>query len=67
MVNHVLSFFKFNRLVDSHNGHVREQDISLTGVMLKWVKDSFKRKGLIFNLAKRTFIIAKLFLRSMYV
>ena len=30
--------------------------------MLKCFKDPFKRKGLIFNLAKRTYINAKLFL-----
>ena len=40
----------------------REQDSSPTGVTLKCVKDPFTRKGLISNLAKRTFIIAKLFL-----
>ena len=46
----------------------REQDSSPTGVTLKCVKDPFTRKRLIFfNFAKRTFIIAKQFLRYMHV
>ena len=35
------------------------KDSSPTGVTLKCVKDPFTRKGLVFNLAKKTFIIGK--------
>ena len=50
-----------------YRSRVGERDSSSTGVTLKCVKDPFMRKGLNFNLAKMSFIIAKLFLTSMCV